>query len=116
MDPDKFEIDSKTELKAKIIENEQLSEWFFDLCIGRKPSIKVPEDTLNLMEKHEIIVRKKSGLELGEVGKDFGKKLGLIQEEGHISLLKQLLEHLGGKAMGEEMKGPEGGKDRGEQE
>ena len=75
---DKFEIDATTELKAKILENEQLSEWFFDLCIGREPSIKVTEDTLSLMEKNEIIIRKKSGLDLGEVGKDFWRKLGLI--------------------------------------
>lgn len=116
MSSDKLEIDATTELKAKILSDAQLSEWFFDLCIGQRPRVQVSEDAISLMKRYGIIVQTESGFELGETGKDFGRKLGLIQEEDHISLLKQLLEHLGGKAMGEEMEGPEGGQDRGEQE
>lgn len=115
MDINKFETDSKTELKAKILDDQQLSEWFFDLCIGREPSTKVPEETLSLMERHEIIVRTESGFELGEIGKDFGRKLGLIHGEGPASLLKQVLEHLGGKAAENKMEGAESEKDQGEQ-
>ena len=112
---DKFEIDVATELKAKILSDARLSEWFFDLCIGREPSTKVPEETLSLMERHEIIVRTESGFELGEIGKDFGRKLGLIHGEGPVSLLKQVLEHLGGKAAENETEGAESEQDRGEQ-
>lgn len=85
------------ELKAKILIDARLSEWFFDLCIGRKPSIEVSEDVANLMEKYEIIKKTDAGFELGKSGIEFGRNLGLIRGENPIEFMKELLGDLGEK-------------------
>jgi len=80
----KLDRNSQTKLQAMILGDPDLSQWFFELCIGQKPSIEVLEDKIRLLEKHDIIRRTETGFELGESGKEFGLVLGLIQEEGPL--------------------------------
>lgn len=85
-----------TALAAKILDDSVLCTWFFELCIGRRPTVKVSEDTMSTMQRHGFVVKADSGLKLGPAGEAFARALGLIREKTPLDLVPELLEHLSG--------------------
>lgn len=85
-------------LGAKILEDPSLAQWFFELCIGRAPQVKVSKEIIREMEKSEFVEKTDAGFKLGAAGEEFGRKLGIIRGKTALDYVPILLEHMGGGA------------------
>jgi len=99
-------------LGAEILEDPDLAQWFFELCIGRTPQVKVSMEILGEMEKSGFVEKTDAGFKLGSDGKEFARRLGLISGKDPLDLVPDLLDYMMGRsseASGKDKKRPSKG-------
>jgi len=89
-------INFNSALGAKILDDQDLAQWFFELCIGRVPQVEISQEILREMEISDFIVKADTGFKLGANGEEFARKLGIIREKAPIDLVNDLLKYFDG--------------------
>ena len=84
-------------LAAKILGDAAISEWFFNVCIGRKPKVRISAKIAKEMERQKFVIKTASGLKLGLAGEEFARKLGLLIGKEQTDLIHGLLDHMSGR-------------------
>lgn len=65
-------------LGARILEDPGLAQWFFELCVGKTPQVKVSKEILGEMEKSGFVEKTDAGFKIGSYGEEFARRLGII--------------------------------------
>lgn len=86
-----------TALAAKILDDPDLSKWFFDVCMGLTPEIKLSDELVKKMERHKFVLKTNLGLQLGPAGEEFARKLGLSSDKDRVDLIPILIDYMTGR-------------------
>lgn len=86
-----------TAMAAKILEDPDLSKWFFDVCMGLTPEVQLSDELAEKMESYKFVLRTNLGLQLGPAGEEFARMLGLISDKDRLDLIPILLDYMTGR-------------------